>query len=43
MRSVVLVFIFLIAVIWDLAQNNGYWIKFVVNQAAQALRMVGIY
>ncbi len=43
MRGVIMVFLFLIAVIWDLAQNNGHWIRFVAFQVAQTLHMIGIF
>jgi len=42
MRGVVAVFVFLIVVVWDLAQNNGFWIHYVTRQVALTLQQVGI-
>lgn len=42
MRGTILIFLFMIAVIWDLAQNNGYWIRYLSQQASLALQSIGV-
>ncbi len=42
MRAVIVVFIITLAVVWDVGQNHGYYIKTVSTQVSQTMRTIGI-
>jgi|GEM_PF-2632715 len=42
MRAVVLVFVLTVAVVWDVGQNNGYWVRTVTTQVTDTMRAIGI-
>jgi hypothetical protein len=42
MRAVIAVFILTVAVVWDVGQNNGYWIKTVTSEVSHTMQAIGI-
>ncbi len=42
MRAVIVVFILTVAVVWDVGQNNGHWIRIVTSEVSRTMQVIGI-
>lgn len=42
MRAVIVVFVFTVAVVWDVGQNNGHYIRTVATHVSQTMQGLGL-